>query len=540
MVARAIFPEPCSWGYGNLRNGMLLLFFAALPVLLLLAALFLARVPLFAAAPLAWLAALATLGSVWEMPAAHLLAGTLKGLLVAADILFIIFGAIFFLEFLRQTPVLRAIETHLAHLSADRRIQAVLVAFLFGGFVEGSAGFGTPAAIVAPFLVAIGFPAITAVVVALSANSTAVAFGAVGTPVRVGLAGLDLTGVVTQAAWINLFAGLLVPLIIVALVVGTTPATGEEGTSRRRAFLEAAPWALWAGATFLVPYVLISYVGYEFPSLLGAPIGLFLTGVSLKKGFLVPRHRWDFDRARIEARTGAAPVALPLWKAAVPYAVLTAFLLGGKLLFSGARYTLTLLPDVTHALAIFNPGLAFILSAALLLRLREFRSASLAGAAARASRTLVKPVVAVFFITAMVQVLILSAHNEAGLPGALQVIAASIDPALLPWISPFVGAFGSFMAGSATVSNLLFGSIQADLAAAAGVSLANVLALQLVGAGVGNMVALSNILAVEATVGQTGNEAAILRKLAIPCLIYLALAAGVGWALDWITVARPS
>src|SRR5690606_38982520 len=131
--------------------------------------------------------------------------------------------------FLKQTPVLRAIEIHLAHLSSDRRIQAVLVAFLFGSFIEGSAGFGTPAAIVAPFLRAVGFPVMTAITVALAANSTAVAFGAVGTTVRVGFAGLDISGVATEASLINLLPGTLVPLILVALVVrsGRAPRLGD-------------------------------------------------------------------------------------------------------------------------------------------------------------------------------------------------------------------------------------------------------------------------------------------------------------------------
>ena len=108
----------------------------------------------------------------------------------------------------------------------------------------------------------------TAILVTLLANSTAVPFGAVGTPIRIGLAGLDTAGVPLRAALINLFAGLLIPLMIM-IVVGK-----NESNGRWKAFIQCLPWAIFAALVFLIPYCLFSMLGQEFPSIFGGAIGL--------------------------------------------------------------------------------------------------------------------------------------------------------------------------------------------------------------------------------------------------------------------------
>ena len=116
-------------------------------------------------------------------------------------------------------------------------------------------------------------------------------------------------------------------------------------------------------------------------------------------------------------------------------------------------------------------------------------------------------------------------------PGMLQVIAGPLGTQNLPFFSVFIGAFGSFLAGSATVSNLLFSPIQAQAAEQMGASLTWILALQLVGAGGGNMIALPNLLAVEAVLGVRDQEAGLLVRLALPCFLYLIVAASLGLIL---------
>ncbi|WP_435276351.1 L-lactate permease [Psychrobium sp. nBUS_13] len=143
---------------------------------------------------LAATAALAIL--VWDMSTNRVIASVLQGLGITASVLWIVFGAIFLLNTLKHTGAIQVIRQGFTNVSPDRRIQAIVIAWCFGTFIEGASGFGTPAAIAAPLLVAIGFPAVAAVLMGMMIQSTPVSFGAVGTPIVIGVnKGLDTTAI---------------------------------------------------------------------------------------------------------------------------------------------------------------------------------------------------------------------------------------------------------------------------------------------------------------------------------------------------------
>ena len=125
----------------------------------------------------------------WDMSVNRVVASGLQGLILTGSILWIIFGAILLLNTLKNSGAIKAIRGGFSNISPDRRVQVVIVAWLFGSFIEGASGFGTPAAVAAPLLVALGFPALGAVVMGMMIQSTPVSFGAVGTPIVVGVAG---------------------------------------------------------------------------------------------------------------------------------------------------------------------------------------------------------------------------------------------------------------------------------------------------------------------------------------------------------------
>ena len=132
----------------------------------------------------------------WGMTVNRILASTLQGLVITVSILWIIFGAIMLLNTLKYSGAIKTIRKNFSDISNDRRVQVILIAWLLGCFIEGASGFGTPAAIAAPLMVAIGFPMIAAVVFGMMIQSTPVSFGAVGTPLIVGVqGGLDKTGI---------------------------------------------------------------------------------------------------------------------------------------------------------------------------------------------------------------------------------------------------------------------------------------------------------------------------------------------------------
>src|SRR5699024_10345251 len=106
---------------------------------------------------------------------------------ITFDILWIIFGAILLLNLLKHSGGIGLIRQSFADISPDRRVQVVIIAWLFGSFLEGAAGFGTPAAIVAPLLLALGYPALASVMIGLMVQSTAVTFGALGVPILIGV-----------------------------------------------------------------------------------------------------------------------------------------------------------------------------------------------------------------------------------------------------------------------------------------------------------------------------------------------------------------
>lgn len=208
--------------------------------------------------------------SIWRVEVRVIAAASLQGLLLAISLLYIVFGALLLLATLTHSGAITTIREAFARVSPDRRIQAIIIGWLFGSFIEGAAGFGTPAAICAPLLLALGFPAMAAVMVGLIIQSTAVSFGAVGTPILIGVSGgLDsslvqsylategiefaqyLRSIAVRVAAIHALTGTLIPLFLCCLLTGFFGA--------RRSFREglgAWKFALFASVSFTAPYYL--------------------------------------------------------------------------------------------------------------------------------------------------------------------------------------------------------------------------------------------------------------------------------------------
>ncbi|MEL7235830.1 MAG: L-lactate permease, partial [Chloroflexota bacterium] len=255
----------------------------------------------------------------WRMSPTVVAASTIQGLFITFDILLIVFGAILLLATLKQSGAIEVIRQMFTNLSADRRVQVIIIAWLFGSFLEGASGFGTPAAIVAPLLVALRFPAMAAVMIGLMVQSTAVTFGAVGTPVLIGVTGgletpeltrqLDEVGltfadyrqrITALAAIVHGIVGTVMPTLMVVMM---TRFFGEQRSWTEG--LSILPFALFSGLAFTIPYMLTGVLlGPEFPSLIGALVGLAIVITATRRGFLLPDNTWDFpDRANWPQRS---------------------------------------------------------------------------------------------------------------------------------------------------------------------------------------------------------------------------------------------
>ncbi len=295
-----------------MSTGMLALF-AFSPILLAAVLLIGLRWPARTAMPLVYVVTAAVALFVWDMSFNRVLASTLQGLVITIGLLWIIFGAILLLNTLKHSGGITAIRAGFTTVSPDRRIQAIIIAWLFGCFIEGASGFGTPAAIAAPLLVAIGFPAMAAVLMGMLVQSTPVSFGAVGTPIIVGVnSGLDtatigaqlveqgsswqayLQQITSSVAITHAIVGTVMPLIMVLML---TRFFGKEKSWK--AGFEVLPFAIFAGLAFTLPYVATGvFLGPEFPSLLGGLIGLGIVTTAARMGFLVPKRTWDFADAK--------------------------------------------------------------------------------------------------------------------------------------------------------------------------------------------------------------------------------------------------
>jgi lactate permease len=507
---------------------------------------------------------------VWEMDPTAIAASAIQGLLVALTLLYIVFGALLLLETLTKSGAMATIRAGFTSISPDRRIQAIIVGFLFGSFIEGASGFGTPAAVVAPLMLALGFPAMAAVMVGLIIQSTPVSFGAVGTPILVGVngglsgagpvedriaeLGTDLPGYLEriglQVALMHATIGTLIPLILACML------TGFFGERRRFADgLAVAPFAIFAAFSMTIPYVIVAAVlGPEFPSLLGGLIGLSIVMFAASRGFLVPKKVWDFPPRARWARhwmgtldVGEDEVAgrkMNIWLAWTPYLVvavllvlsrtidpLTEFLTTGWRVYTAEN--ILGVEGITQALQfVYLPGFLFILTCLVTYGLHRMRGPQIAASWKVAAGQLAGAAVALLFALPLVRVFINSgeSYNESGLasmPLTLAEGAASIAGGAWPAFAPWIGALGAFVAGSNTVSNLMFSLFQFSTAEQIGVRPETVVATQAVGGAAGNMITVHNIVAASATVGLVGREGDLIRKTILPTIYYCLFAGGL-------------
>ena len=478
---------------------------------------------------------------VWKMEVRAVLSATIFGVLSSIEVLLVIFGAILIMNTQKYSGGMESINHGFTNLSNDSRISVIVISFMFGSFIEGAAGFGTPAALAAPLLVSLGFPPVAAVVVSLICDSSAVSFGAVGTPVAVAVAQLtDRTssafarGVSVFTAVPHAIMAVFVPFLAVAVM---TKVFGKEKSIKPA--LEILPFAIFSGLSFAVPYVLIAtFLGYEFPSLLAGLIGLVITIISAKYGFLVPKNKWEISDKRIEPQQNKK--RMNLFLAWLPYVLIALILVVTrvpKLMIKDIINTnadgifLIKIPNILgvdrmdFSLKWANiPGiLPFIPVAILTHFIHKMPKEKVKKAWGDTFKQIGGAAVAIVSGICLVQILKFSDINTSGLSNMMVIMAekvASAGKGIFVLISPIIGILGSFVSGSNAVSNLLFTNLQFETATNLGLSQILVVSSQIVGGAVGNIICINNIVAACATVGISGHEGKIIRINIVPTIIY--------------------
>jgi lactate permease len=494
---------------------------------------------------------------VWQVPAIQVAAATIQGLWIAATLIWIIFGALLLVNTLKHSGAIATIRGGFMKISPDRRIQAIIAGFLFGCFIEGASGFGTPAAIVGPLLLALGFPALAAAMVGMITQSVPVTFGAVGTPVLVGVtqglrspevdahvAGLGIPAATYMAqiggmaSVFHAIAGILIPLFIVCLLT--------KGFGKNRDWkegLEVAPFAIFAAVTFLIPYLfLANFVGPEFPSMIGGLVALGIVSFAANRGFLQPKTAWEFDdRAAwpsywlgtVSADPGIVRQKMPLIMAWLPYVLVGAVLVATRIIPELRVFLQT--PTIVHSQILgtnvsntwqwlYSPGAIISFVALCTFLIHRMNFTEIKSALGDSGKTIVAAGITLAFTIPLVRVFILSGVNETGLESMPILMARFVaDTAGYSWpaFAAIIGALGAMIAGSNTVSNLTFGLFQWSVADFLGISHQLVVAVQAVGGAAGNMICVHNAVAAAAVVGLIGQEGRILRLTILPTIYYL-------------------
>jgi lactate permease len=541
--------------------------------------------PATRAMPVAWVAALGIGYFAWNMPVDWLAAASARGFMTAIEILWIVFGALVLLYTLMEAGAFDRINQGFATVSDDRRVQIVLIAFFMATFIEGAAGFGTPAAVVAPLLLGLGFPALAAVIAGIIGHIIAVTYGAVGTPIVVGIqnpmesveftrTAIEEGGMTVQefsvevAAWAATYhalVGFVMPLFAVGMVVYFF---GDPDDRSLAPAWEVAPLCIASGIAFAVPYWISAwFLTAEFPSLIGSMVGGAIILSILRAGYLLPDDEWEFperekwadhwvgsiepgqsngsngaDSPEAEAANLSGGKEMSLLKAWSPYVLLVVLLVVTRAVgpissfinrdIFVVNWNGILGTGLSGAVAWMNvPGFWLLVSAVLAIPIFGMSGDEISAAWKEAGRKIVSPFIALVFVIAMVQVMLQSGAHPGSTPGGVSMIVllaqttANLLGVAYPAVAALIGALGAAMAGSNTVSNITFGAFQFEAATQLGLPRTIIVGAQAVGGAIGNLVAIHNLVAALATVGLLGQEGRVMRLNLIPLLYY---ATGVG------------
>ena len=556
-----------------MSNGILALL-SLLPIISVAVFLVMLRWPASRAMPISYVVAVLLSLFVWQIPFVKVMAASVNGLIDAIELIYIIFGAILLLNTLQESGAIQSIRKGFSDITPDRRIQVIIIAWLFGSFIEGSAGFGTPAAVAVPLMVGLGFPAMAAVVSGMIIQSTPVSFGALGTPMLTGVftgladdeavmayateLGMDhlelVSFIAAKVALLHAIAGTFIPLILVCVMT--------QFFGKNKSFIEGMKiwkFAIFAAFSMTIPYVLVArYLGPEFPSLFGGLIGLAIVVTAARKGFLMPkegdiwvfpeRSEWDslwIGRFEMEEKQFEGP-GMSLAKAWMPYIIVAGLLILTRLpqlplldMLRGsvATFSISDIFGTTIGQSVqpfYSPAALFITVSIITYFLHGMDTRSYVNAWKTSARTMLSAGAALVFTVPMVQVFLNSDGGSAGyqqMPIELAEGVAALAGDAWPFFSTFIGGMGAFVAGSNTISNMMFSLFQFGVGERIGADPTWIVALQAVGGAAGNVICVHNVVAASAVVGLIGREGEVIRKTLMVFVYYALFTGAIGYGI---------
>jgi len=461
----------------------------------------------------------------------------------------VIFGAVFFNRMMETSGAMNTLRSWLGNISENPVAQLMIIGWAFAFMLEGASGFGTPVAIAAPILVGIGFKPMQVVMLALVMNSVPVSFGAVGTPTWYGfktlldsgtISGEDVSSIGKYSALIHFVAAFVIPILALRFIVSW------------KEIKQNILFILLSVLSCTVPYLLIAQFNYEFPSLVGGAIGLFVSVLLAGKGIGLAKTEQKKEKQPIAAKTlikAFTPTLLLIiilvltrvqqlpFKAMLndssewlefSLGELGIFKVSKGLIFSVENIFKTGVGDSYKLL--YTPSLIpFVVTVVISFFIFALSWNKCKDIYLKSAFQVQKPFLAL--VGAMIMVKLMMVGDDYSMT---QTIGKGLaDATQQHWVSfaSFLGALGAFFSGSNTISNVTFGAVQYSVATATGLSVPLILALQSVGGAMGNMVCINNIIAGCSVLGIDNAEGTILKKTVIPMLVYGLIAAIVAFFL---------
>lgn len=467
-------------------------------------------------------------------------ATVIDGLLTAWTPILVIWGAIFLFRTVENTGGMDVIRRWLNSISSNKVAQLMIIGWAFAFLIEGTSGFGTPAALAAPLLVGMGFPALNVAILTLIMNSVPVTFGAVGTPIwfglgQLGLSDFQLLEIGAKSALIHSAAALIIPIIALSFVVS------------RKEIRKNIVFIYLSILSCVVPYLWLAMSSYEFPSILGGFIGLIFSiamakhGIGLEKSGKTVRGKFTFKKI--------AKASFPLWGTVFLLLITRIPELGLKGILTQSIPALVLklqpLADIrissalviqfreilgtptyfSHALLYVPSIIPFFLISLMAFLIHKSDTKAIQKSWSETWQRMKNPILAL--LAALVFVKLLLVDGDKALSLLIGQSLADLTGNHWQYFASYLGGLGSFFSGSNTVSNLTFGGIQQSVAGSLSLNLTTILAAQSVGGAMGNMICINNIVAVCSVLGLSKVEGVIIKKTIYPMLAYGAVTAVV-------------
>lgn len=497
-----------------LNNLFLSAIVTAIPILFLFWALAVKRMKGHVAGIITTLLAILVAILVYRMPVSLALASTISGMAYGLfPIGWIVVTAVFLYNITVKSGQFEVIKNSIASITNDRRLQALLIAFSFGAFLEGAAGFGTPVAISGAMLVGLGFEPLYAAGICLIANTAPVAFGGVGIPIIVAgqVTGIDAMAISQMVGRTLPFLSLFIPLYLIVLMAGWKKA------------MEILPAIFVSGASFAIAqWYSANYLSPMLPDIIASLFSMIALAIFLR--FWNPPSIWQFkgeepvEKSRLEYSGGQ------ILRAWAPFLILTVLITAWGLTpvkntldaYTQIKIHVPLLDNAVisggkpmEAVFKFNwlsaAGTAILISTLISLTFLKLSSRDVSHALRDTLKTLKYPLTTIAFVVGFAYI-----ANYAGMSVTLGKALATTG-FLFPFAAPFLGWLGVFITGSDTSANALFGKLQHVTATQIGVDPVVTVASNTSGGVTGKMISPQSIAVATAAVGLVGKESDLFR-----------------------------